>query len=216
MCVAAVALPGVGTTATTWDGCTRAPGRPALPRRRRDPPRRPPARPRPRQSIVLAHETRWRASATGSPYSPAALAQPRATLAVRLRPPQPRPVAARVPATGRSRLRRRRRRRRQARRGGSGARKVFLARRARSAARRCSPPASERPPAGRTASSASPGRPTSPTRSGQRARLHVPVLYLAGRYDIKFAARRAAPLRRDRLDRQDAEDPADEASTGRS
>jgi pimeloyl-ACP methyl ester carboxylesterase len=178
-CVAAVALPGVGTTATRWDGCTRAPGE--LRFRAADGTRLVGHRfGHGRTFVVLAHESRgslcdWapygrrlaRLGLSAFAFDFRNYGQSQ-TRAYRNGQSQGVDVAAAVKLVRRL-----------------GARKVFVVGASLGGSAVISAGASVRPPVNGVVSVS--GAADLADALGSAARLKVPVLYLAGRYDVQFA-----------------------------
>ncbi len=180
LCVAIVALPGVGTTATTWDGCTRAPGE--LRFRAADGTRLVGHRfGHSRTVVVLAHESRgslcdWapygrrlaRLGLSAFAFDFRNYGQSQ-TRAYRNGQSHGADVAAAV------RLVRR-----------LGARKVFLVGASLGGSAVIAAGASVRPPVNGVVSVS--GAADLADALGSASHLHAPVLYLAGRDDVQFAA----------------------------
>jgi pimeloyl-ACP methyl ester carboxylesterase len=179
MCAAVLALPGSGTTARTWDGCTHAPGE--LRFRAADGTRLVGHRfGRSRTVVVLAHEARgslcdWapygrrlaRLGLSAFAFDFRNYGQSQ-TRAYRNGQSQGVDVAAAVKLVRRL-----------------GATKVFLVGASLGGSAVISAGASVRPPVNGVVSVS--GAADLADALGSAARLQVPVLYLAGRYDVQFA-----------------------------
>jgi pimeloyl-ACP methyl ester carboxylesterase len=179
VCAAVLALPGIGTTATTWDGCTRAPGE--LRFRAADGTRLVGHRfGRSRTVVVLAHEARgslcdWapygrrlaRLGLSAFAFDFRNYGQSQ-TRAYRNGQSQGVDVAAAVKLVRRL-----------------GARKVFVVGASLGGSAVISAGARVRPPVNGVVSVS--GAADLADALGSAARLRVPVLYLAGRYDVQFA-----------------------------
>jgi pimeloyl-ACP methyl ester carboxylesterase len=177
--IAAVAVPGVGTSAPAWDGCTRAPG--DLRFRAADGTRLVGHRfGRSRTVVVLAHEARG-SLCDWAPYGRRLARLGLSAFAFDFRNygqsqtrAYPRGQSQGADVAAAARLVRR-----------LGAQKVFLLGASLGGSAAVSAGATVRPPVDGVISVS--GAADLDDALHSAARLHVPVLYLAGRYDVQFA-----------------------------